>query len=131
MSGKPPSYTPRAERFPESYPTTPTKGNPPRSKPRNIDHFLRTPGEGLAPIMSETTTQPVGTETKGKAPEPKTPSRSRSPNEAESGNPGNPEDPGNPGTRGNGPPPPPPSNRGGEEGRPRRRPQLVNNTHEK
>ena len=81
MSSRPPPYTPRAERFPESYPTTPKKGNNPQPKPRNINHFLRTPGEG--PAMSGTST-----ETKGKAPAPpKTPSRPNSLNEGESGKP--------------------------------------------
>ena len=82
--------------------------------------------------MSGTTTQPAETETKGKNPDPKTPSRPGSPNQGNSGNPGNPGDPGNPGTGGGGPPPPPPSNRGEEEGRPRRnRPPAVTNNHER
>ena len=83
--------------------------------------------------MSGTTTT-TETDTKGKGVNPlKTPSRSGSPNQGRAENPGNPGDPGDPrnqGTGGSGPPPPP-SNRGDEEGRPRRRPQLVNNTHEK
>ena len=97
MSSKPPPYTPRAQRLPGRFPTGNTPPKTPRPKPRNIDHFLRTPGEG--PAMSGTTTE---TEVKGKAPAPpKTPSRAGSP------------DPGNP----RGPPPPPPSDSG--NGRPR------------
>ena len=121
MSGKPPPYTPRAQRLPVRFPTGNTPPRTPRPK-RNIDHIL-----DPKPAMSGTTTE---TETKGKgtAP-PKTPSRSESPKPGNSGNPGEPE---NPGT-GDGPggPPPPPSNQGDNEGRPRRRPPAVNNTHEK
>ena len=133
MSGKPPPYTPRAERFPGRYPTGSTPPRTPRPK-RNIDHILATPVQGPKPSMSgTTTTTATETEIKGKGTAlPKTPSRSGSPKPGNSGNPGDPEDPENPGTGGSGPPPPPPNNRGDEEGRPRRnRPQPVNNTHEK
>ena len=111
MSSKPPPYTPRAQRLPGIFPTGNTPPATPRPKLRNIDHFLNTPGEG--PAMSGTTTQPVGTETKGKASEdPKTPSRPGSPNQGNSENPGDSGDPGNPGNPGNpgGPPSPPPNN---------------------
>ena len=118
MSGRPPPYTPRAQRHPGRFPTGNTPPKTPRPKPRNIDHLLGTPAEGTNPGMSGTTTE---TEVKGKAPAPpKTPSRPSSPDTGESSNPGNPGDPGNPGS--GGPPPPPPNN-----DRPQRnRPQPVN-----
>ena len=123
MSGKPPPYTSRAQRLPGRFPTGNTPPKTPRPKPRNIDHLLRTPGEGPAPAMSGTTTQPTGTEAKRKAPkDPTTPSRAGSPNPGDSGNPGNLGD--GPGE----PPGPPPSNHGGNDGRPRNnngRPPLV------
>ena len=128
MSGKPPPYTPRAQRLPERFPTGNTPPKTPRPKLRNIEHFLKTLGEG--PAMSGTTTQSTETEAKGKNPL-KTPSRPGTLDPGNSGNPGNPKNPGNPGDP-VGPPQPPPSNQGGEEGRPRRnRPPAVTNNHER
>ena len=83
-------------------------------------------------MSGTTTTTATETETKGKGTAlPKTPSRSGSPKPGNFENPGNPGDPRNPETGGGGLLPPPPSNQGEQEGRPRRRPQLANNTHEK
>ena len=106
MSGKPPPYTPRAQRYPGRYPT----GETPRPRPRNIDHLLNTPDMSGAAGSSRDGKKPAGPPATP-PPNPKPEGEDPSPPPSDKGD--------------SGPPPPPPSDpgnggRGGGDGRPRR-----------